>query len=152
MANSIKQHKDTLRLQVTNPARAAGLVEETGKGDDRRTTYRADVRVHAFDRLILIGDTTIDDARWAYLVRKAAEYTESSYRATETSLQHDGNGYSVGLGPASDAGFYLDDTPGVHTGPKLLILTDDSVAKLGQELTDLRKDQRHAGTIDGTPA
>lgn len=151
MANAFKQHgaDGTPRLQVTRPARAAGLVEEDGEGDEKRTTYRAHVRVHAFDGLLLIGDCALEDASWAYLVRKASKYTDSSYRAMESVLQHDGHGYSVALPPATDASVAIGDTPGVHTAPQLLVLTTDPVAKLGREITDFRKDQVQHGTVDG---
>jgi hypothetical protein len=54
MANTFKPSgADGLALQVTNPARAAGLVEETSDGD---ATDLADVRVSAFNQLLLVVD------------------------------------------------------------------------------------------------
>jgi hypothetical protein len=53
MANQIKSSGAAgAALQVTKPARAAGLVEED---EDGEATYLAEVRVFAFDRLCLIA-------------------------------------------------------------------------------------------------
>jgi hypothetical protein len=52
MPNKIKRSGDGLALQVTKPARAAGLVEET---DDVPARF-ADIRVFAFDGLLLVVD------------------------------------------------------------------------------------------------
>ena len=52
MVNEIKQSgTDGLALQVTKPARSAGLVEENSDGE---ATSLADVRVYAFDHLLLV--------------------------------------------------------------------------------------------------
>ena len=52
MPNKIKRSGDGLALQVTKPARAAGLVEKT----DDELTRLADIRVFAFDGLLLVVD------------------------------------------------------------------------------------------------
>jgi hypothetical protein len=52
MPNTIKRSSDGLALQVTKPAQAAGLVEET----DDEPTRIADLRVFAFDGLLLVID------------------------------------------------------------------------------------------------
>lgn len=149
MPNDIKRHRETMRLQLTRSVRAAGLVEETGEGEDRRTTYRANVRVHSFDGLVAIGDLELPDPMWAAIVQRAADYTDSSYQATDALVQHDGHGYSIAIPPAKDAGFDIGDTPGVHTAPKLIVLTTDDTSKVGRELTNFRSDQATHGTVDG---
>lgn len=53
MPNAIKQSGEGLALQVTKPARAAGLVEENVDGDSIR---RAEVFVYAFDDTLLVID------------------------------------------------------------------------------------------------
>lgn len=140
--NSIKADGDSRRLQVTKPARAADLVEEQGDGDSQRTTYRADVYVHAFDGIIVIGDESLEDSQWAEIVAKTAEYTDSSFRCDTAKIQHDGNGYSVALPVASDAGFELGGTPGVHPAPGVIILSRDPTVKIGIEVANLRIDQQ----------
>ncbi|WP_227379514.1 hypothetical protein [Haladaptatus halobius] len=52
MPNKIKRSGDGLALQVTQPARAAKLVEET----DDETTRLSTIRVFAFDKLLLVID------------------------------------------------------------------------------------------------
>ncbi|WP_435158337.1 hypothetical protein [Haladaptatus sp. DFWS20] len=52
MPNTIKRSGDGLALQVTKPARAAGLVEEA----DDEPTRLADIRVFAFGGLLLVVD------------------------------------------------------------------------------------------------
>ena len=47
---------DGLALQVTKPARSAGLVEENSDGE---ATSLADVRVYAFDHLVLVIDLDV---------------------------------------------------------------------------------------------
>jgi hypothetical protein len=139
--NSIKSDGDSARLQITTQARAADLVDEMGEGEDRMTTYRADVRVHSFDSVLLVGDTTMDNEAWADIVAKAATYTDSSYQCIEATIQHDGNGYSVALPVATEAGFQVGDDAPVHPAPQLLVIAKDNVVKIGRELASLRKDQ-----------
>jgi len=65
MANQIKASGATgTALQVTTPARTAGFVEETEEGD---VTYLSEVRVFAFDHLLLVVDlVTIRNEQQAY--------------------------------------------------------------------------------------
>ncbi|MFH5800994.1 hypothetical protein [Haladaptatus sp. CMAA 1911] len=89
MPNTIKRSGDGLALQVTKPARAAGLVEET---DD--PTRLANIRVFAFDGLLLVVDLgRINDENMVELATSAALDTVSIHRVANASLQIAGNGY-----------------------------------------------------------
>lgn len=143
MANSIKAVRDSPALQITKPARSAGLVEEDDEGETR---YRAHVLLHAVDDIVLVIDRDrVDVEDRAELVRAAIEYQESSYRCSYTRIQHKGNGYMVRLGPiAEDAGFEIGDTAPTSTAPGLLIINRQQVAGLTdpiEVLVGLRRDQ-----------
>lgn len=109
MANQIKTvgGSGTIGLQVTKEVRDAELVEEREVETDgnsewsKEPTYRADVRVFAFDNHILVVDLdrmNTDDI--AEIVSKTASATESIYRASDSSVQTKGHGYMVALPPA----------------------------------------------------
>lgn len=102
MANHIKRSgADGLALQVTTEAREAGLVVE--RGNDR--VDRADVRVYAFDGLLLVVDRDLADDHVAEFVAAATRDTESIHRALDATITPAGNGSQVQLPPAEDAGF-----------------------------------------------
>ncbi|WP_227379887.1 HVO_A0114 family putative DNA-binding protein [Haladaptatus halobius] len=106
MPNKIKRSGDGLALQVTKPARAAGLVEET----DDEPTRLANIRVFAFDGLLLVIDLDrITDENIVELATSAALDTVSIHRVTNASLQIAGNGYQVQLPGAVNAGFNVRD-------------------------------------------
>jgi hypothetical protein len=113
MPNAIKQSGEGLALQVTNTARAAGLVEENADGEPSR---RAEALVYAFDEVLLVVDVdrvAVSDR--AELVASAARDTKSIYRAGGASIQIAGNGYQVNLPPAEDAGFDEGDAAPVSS-------------------------------------
>lgn len=91
MPNSIKDAgADGVALQITKPARAAGLVEEDSDGN---ATYRADVRVYAFDDVLLVVDRermNTDDV--AELVASVAQDTDSIYQAVDAVSTSPGTG------------------------------------------------------------
>jgi len=66
-------------------------VEEDNDGE---ATYRADVRVYAFDHLLLVVELeAITTAHMTELVVAAAQDTDSIYRAMDASVQIAGNGH-----------------------------------------------------------
>jgi hypothetical protein len=139
MANRIKSSgADGLALQVTKSARSAGLVEEDSEGD---ATYLADVRVFAFDHLLLVIDRTqvrTDDT--AELVVAAAQDTKSMYRGIDATVQIAGNGYQVQLPPAVDAGFSEGDRAPCHSAPGVLTISRDDGTSVGTDSARLSKD------------
>jgi hypothetical protein len=117
MSNKIKRSGDGLALQVTNPARAAELVEER---DDEPTCF-ADIRVFAFDGLLLVADIDrITDENVVELATSAALDTVSIHRVANASLQIAGNGYQVQLPGAADAGFHVGDRAPCKPAPNML--------------------------------
>lgn len=141
MANSIKPSGEGYALQVTGPARTAGLVEEDEDGEAQR---RATVRVHGFAGLLLAVDVdSVDERDEAELVASAARDTGTAYRAIEAQVQHSGNGYQVQLPPAEDAGFMPGDRAPVVPVPGILLIHSDDRdgLRLAQDLEALRRQQ-----------
>ena len=140
MPNQLTNTGDGLALQVTKPARSAGLVEETADGD---TTRRASVVAYGFDDLILVLDRDTDRVPMvdrATLVALAARETESIHRGIDTRIQHSGNGYRVQV-PATGTGLHAGDGLPCHAAPGLLVMAplDASVGK--RELLETRQTQ-----------
>lgn len=142
MGNDIKRSgTDGLALQITEPARSAGLVEENDEGD---ATYLADIRVYAFDDLLLVADRDTDRVKnedVAELVASTARDTKSVYRAVNSSVTIAGNGYQVQLPPAEDAGFYIGTSTLVKTAPGILLIHRGRSARLVGDLVSIRRDQ-----------
>jgi len=141
MPNAIKQSGEGLALQVTKPARSAGLVEENADGEPTR---RAAVLVYAFDDVLLVVDVDrVAVADRAELVASAARDTKSIYRAARASIQIAGNGYQVNLPPAEDAGFEEGDPAPVHPAPGVLVITTDApqASRLAADLVTIRREQ-----------
>lgn len=142
MGNDIKRSgTDGLALQITEPARSAGLVEENDEGD---ATYLADVRVYAFDDLLLVADRDTDRVKnedVAELVASTARDTKSVYRAVNSSVTIAGHGYQVQLPPAEDAGFYIGTSTLVKTAPGTLLIHRGRSARLAEDLVSIRRDQ-----------
>jgi hypothetical protein len=147
MANTIKTSgEDGVALQVTKPARAAGLVEENSEGEP---TMLADIRAFSFDYLLLVVDLEIATQHTTELVVTAAKDTESIYRAMDASVQRSGNGYQIQLPPAADAGFAIDDRAPCRPADGILVITNDNgtaagtdAARLARDLATIRADQR----------
>lgn len=150
MANTIKPSgEDGLALQVTNPARSAGLVEETEEGD---ATYLADVRVYSFENLLLVVNRDTDeiaDNAVAELVASATRDTKSVYQAMNASLQIAGGGYQVQLPPAEDAGFYQGHPAPIKSLPGLLIIYRDRSDRLANDLASIRRQQLENEMVHG---
>jgi len=142
MANSIKSSgEDGLALQVTKPARSAGLVEENNEGN---ATYLANVRVYSFEDLLIAASLDTDHLKpeaIAELVASATRDTASVYQAINASVHISGDGYQVQLPPAEDAGFYQGDTAPVKPLPGLLFIYRDRLKRLVDGLAVLRRDQ-----------
>jgi len=138
MANHIKQSgADGLALQVTTEARTAGLVIE--RGEDR--VDRADVRVYAFDGLLLVVDRDLTDELVAELVAAGAQDTESVYRALDATITAAGNGSQVQLPPAEDAGFEVGDRAPVLTASDILVIHSANTVRLANDLITIRREQ-----------
>jgi hypothetical protein len=147
MANQIKSSgADGLARQVTEPARSAGLVEEDGEGT---ATYLADVRVFAFDGLLLVVDLdAVSTAETVELVTAAARDTDSIYRAMDASVQIAGHGYQVQLPPARDGGFAEGDRAPCTPASGILVISRDDgttagvdASRLAGNLVTIRDDQ-----------
>lgn len=152
MANSLKTVGGGLALQVTREVRAAGLVEENPpenpSEDDSPPypTYLADLRVHAFENLLLVVDRDPDRvsaAAAAELVASAARDTKSAYDAAKTSVQIQGHGYQIQLPPAKDAGFRDGHTAPVATSSGVLAIhkKNADAARLAEDIVSQRRAQ-----------
>ena len=138
MPNTIKRSGDGLALQVTKPARTAGLVEET----DDEPTRLADIRVFSFDDLLLVVDIDrINDENIVELATSAALDTVSIHRVTNSSLQIAGNGYQVQLPGAVDAGFHVGDRAPCTPAPNLLVIAAEESGRVAADIVTIRKEQ-----------
>ncbi|SIR96995.1 hypothetical protein SAMN05421858_4848 [Haladaptatus litoreus] len=138
MPNTIKRSGDGLALQVTKPARAAGLVEEKEDG----TTRLATVRVFAFDGLLLVVDIDrINDENIVEIATSAALDTVSIHRVANASLQIAGNGYQVQLPGAADAGFHVGDRAPCTPAPNLLVIAAEESGRVAADIVTIRKEQ-----------
>ena len=133
-------------LQVTKPARAAELVDEDADGN---AISLADVRVYAFDHLLLVVDLdAVSTEHTTELVIAAAQDTNSIHRAMDASVQIAGNGYQVQLPPAEDAGFAVGDRAPCHPAPGVLTISKDedtsaetAASRLAEDLRTIRIEQ-----------
>ncbi|WP_436348910.1 hypothetical protein [Natronorubrum sp. FCH18a] len=139
MANQIKSSgTDGLALQITKPTRAAGLVEEDADGE---ATALADVRVYAFDHLLLMVDLdTVSVGERAELVVAAAQDTNSVHRAMDATVRIAGHGYQVQLPPAKDAGFSEGDRAPCHPAPGMIVISRDDGTSAGTDKARLARD------------
>ncbi|SIR66770.1 hypothetical protein SAMN05421858_3235 [Haladaptatus litoreus] len=138
MPNTIKQSGDGLALQVTKPARAAGLVEEI----DDETTRLADIHVFAFDGLLLVVDIDrIADENIVELVTSAALDTVSIHRVANASVQIAGNGYQVQLPGAADARFHAGDRAPCTPAPNLLVIAAEGSERVAADMATIRREQ-----------
>ncbi len=118
-----------LPSNVTKPARAARLVEETN--DD--TAYRVNIRVFAFDNLLLVIDIDrITDPNLVDLVTAVTLDTVSIHRVADASLQIAGNGYQVQLPRVEAAGFQVGDRAPCTPAPNMLVIASERSAQVGR--------------------
>jgi hypothetical protein len=138
MPNKIKRSGDGLALQVTKPARAAELVEET----DDEPARLANIRVFAFDGLLLVVDIDrITDEKIVELATSAALDTVSIHRVTNASLHIAGNGYQVQLPGAADAGFHVGDQAPCTPAPNMLVIAAEGSERVAADIVTIRKEQ-----------
>lgn len=132
MANQIKESADGLALQVTLPARDAGLVSEDADGN---ATRLAGVYVYGFDGVLVVVDAEkVSAGDRADLVATAAEATGSVHRGAAASLAEAGHGYQVQLPGCRAAGFSSGDTAPVHSGRGVLVIHDGTESDLARDL------------------
>lgn len=152
MPNSFKRAggSDYLALQVTRPVRQAQLVDEQPPEDtDADTnppypTYRAPVRSHAFDGVMLALDRDrIPNWAQAELVAQAITETQSVFRAIHSTVIIQGEGYMLQLPHAAEAGFQEGDPAPVKTAPNLLVIHEQSeqATQVAENVVSLRQDQ-----------
>jgi hypothetical protein len=144
--NSIKrvgrESDNRLALQITEPARAAGLVEDDPDGDgDLQARRLADCWVAAVNGLLVVIDDRIDGRERTVLIERAA--AEVLYRVVQTSVVIQGNGYRIELPNARDAGFSVGDRAPVTVASGLVCITDGDPTRehLADDLVTIRRDQ-----------
>lgn len=139
MANSIKRSAGGLALQITQPARDAGLVV---KDSDGAATRRAKVYIYGFDDLLLVVDSVhVAMSHRAELVATAAADTDSIHHGEQATVEIAGNGYQLQLPGCKEAGFELDDTAPVSTGNGILVIHDGTSSRLASDLLTIRSEQ-----------
>lgn len=133
MANNIKRRGGALSLQVTRPARKAGLVLED---TDDNPTRLADVYVYGFDDLLLVIDYEMfSDSQRTNLVVSAAKDSGSIYQGIKVSVREGGRGYQVQVPGAEDAGFPLgEEAPVKSTQGVLVVYKDNETERLANDL------------------
>ena len=139
MANSIKESGGGLALQVTGPARDAGLVRENADGE---ATRLSGVYVYGFDGLLVVLDAErVSTAERAEIVSTATEATESIHRGEAATVEIAGNGYQVQLPGAESAGFDVGDTAPVILSDGLLVIHGDADREVVDLVSTVRDDQ-----------
>jgi hypothetical protein len=139
MVNSIKKGgDDELRLQVTTPARHAGLVEENEDGDAIRLSP---VYVYGFDGVILAISQSVDMGHRAELVSTAAGDTGSMHGGYPATVAEAGNGYQVNLPGGSEAGFRVGDNAPVVASDGVMIIHDVETRQIAEQLSTKRDEQ-----------
>ncbi len=139
MVNSIKKGgDDELRLQVTTPARHAGLVEEDADGDAIRLSS---VYVYGFDGVILVISQSVDMGYRAGLISTAAGDTGSMHGGYPATTAEAGNGYQVNLPGGSEAGFRVGDNAPVVTSDGVMIIHDVETRQIAEQLATKRDEQ-----------
>jgi len=136
MVNSIKKGGDRdVRLQITKPARASGLVHEDANGDP---TELADVQVYSFDNLLFVIDQRISMATRADLVAKLASYTDSIHDGQSGTVSIAGDGYQINLPAARKAGFHIGDPAPIVTADGTLLIHTDETYRIAQDVATIR--------------
>lgn len=137
--NSIKESGGGLALQVTGPARGAGLVQENADGE---ATRLSGVYVYGFDGLLVVVDAErVSAAERAEIVSTAAEATESIHRGEAATVEVAGNGYQAQLPGAESAGFAVGDTAPVVLSDGLLVIHGDVDREIVDLVSTVRDDQ-----------
>lgn len=121
-------------------------MEEDREGE---ATYLADVRVYAFDDLLLVVDLeAVTTEHTTELVVAAARDTDSIYQAMDASVQIAGHGYQLQLPPAEDAGFREGDVAPCQSASGRLVVSNDDrtrteidTARLAADFITIRNEQ-----------
>lgn len=143
MPNSLKSSGGGVALQVTKPARQAGLVQEDAEGD---ATRLAGVYVYGFDGVLLVVDAEdVSAGDRAELVASAASDTGSVYRGEAASVEIAGNGYQVQLPGSKVAGFEIGDAGHVRSAAGVLVIHDGDASRLAGDLITIRQEQSVSG-------
>lgn len=134
-----------LAIQMTKEAREASLIEESDDGD---VTYRAPLRVYAFNHFFVFVDRNeVDDRYIAEIVSSAAKDTDSIYCAANTRVQPRGNGYQSQLPSIEETGLTEGDEVSLHTAEGVVCASkmkgpgSSQSARLAEDITQLRKEQ-----------
>ena len=139
MANSIKESGGGLALQVTGPARDAGLVRENADGE---ATRLSGVYVYGFDGLLVVVDAErVSTAQRAEIVSTATTATDSIHRGEAATVEIAGNGYQVQLPGAESAGFDVGETAPVVLSDGLLVIHGDADREIVDLVSTVRDDQ-----------
>ena len=132
---------DGIALQITQPARAAGLVEENTDGDP---TSLAPVRVYTFNDVLLVVDRAQMDAQAvADLVAVTIQDTKRISQGIDAKLRVTTNGYEVQLPATSTASFAVGDTVVAVPAPNMLVLRKRNWdgTRLVEDLVTMRQEQ-----------
>jgi hypothetical protein len=141
MSNSLKSSAGGIALQVTKPARTAGLVEEDAEGD---ATRLAGVYVYGFDGLLLVVDAEdVSSEDRAELVATAASDSGSIYRGEAASVEIAGNGYQLQLPGCKPAGLKIGDDGHTLSADGVLLIHDGGQTRLADDLATIRREQAH---------
>ena len=139
MANPIKESGGGVALQVTRPARDAGLVEENADGE---ATRLSGVYVYGFDGLLVVVDAErVSTAQRAEIVSTATTATDSIHRGEAATVEVAGNGYQVQLPGAESAGFDVGETAPVVLSDGLLVIHGDADREIVDLVSTVRDDQ-----------
>ena len=139
MANSIKESGGGLALQVTGPARDAGLVRENADGE---ATRLSGVYVYGFDGLLVVVDAErVSTTERAEIVSTATTATDSIHRGEAATVEIAGNGYQVQLPGAESAGFDVGETAPVVLSDGLLVIHGDADREVVDLVSTVRDDQ-----------
>lgn len=139
MANQLKNHAEGIALQITLPAREAGLVEEDS---DNEPTRRAETMVYSVNDLMLVLDTKqVSMAERTELVGSAIDDTGTLHRGWPARVTISGRGYLIQLPGAKDAGFQIGDRAPVVSRQGTLFVHDGTQRRLIEALTTIREDQ-----------
>lgn len=141
MPNRLKDSGDGVALQVTKPAREAGLVNEDNTG---KSMSLATVSVYVFNNVLLVVDREkMDTQTVADLLAVTAKDTKRIYRGIDASVQEVDDSVMVQLPPADLAGFTVGDVAVAHPAPNLLVITkrNQDGVQLADDIVTMRRDQ-----------
>lgn len=138
MPNKLKKSGGGTAIQITKPARQAGMLKDNNSENLRL----AEVRIYSFDRLLVATDIErMNQKEISEIIIQAIEGTQTVFDAKKGRIQSAGNGYQLQLPPAEDAGFEIGDTLECQSAPGLLIFTGVGVNPIKSKLLETRRTQ-----------